>query len=489
MQDDALWRMTAAAQAEAVRGGQVSAAELVDSHLARVEAVNPRVNAVTQLLADRAREEAARLDRRRAAGEELGPLAGVPFTVKETTPVEGVPTTFGVERFRNLVAEADAPPVARLRAAGAIPVGHGNIPTMILAGMHTRSELFGDTVNPWDPARTPGGSSGGDAVAVATGMAPLGLGNDSGGSVRIPAQFCGVAGLKPSTGRFPADHRVLGPDDPGLASQLLVTDGPLARSVADLRLAYEVLAGTDPRDPRAVPVPAYGPPLPGLLRVAVVTDPGGHGVHPSVRQAVARAADALRDAGYEVCEVPDVPRLDEALEVYGRITVTEFAPSWPVVRTLLGPGGDRYIAAAMEETPPATAAELTALMGTWLSIRRSWAEFLDAYPLLLGPVFTEPPVEPGLESRDRAGRERVGKGMRLCTATSFVGVPGVAVPTGTADGLPTGVQVVGRAFREDLCLDAAQAIEDRLGVLTPVDPRPSLTPTPAPEPAAPPAPC
>ncbi|MEU6110956.1 amidase [Streptomyces albidoflavus] len=472
MQDDALWRMTAAAQAEAVRGGQVSAAELVDSHLARVEAVNPRVNAVTQLLADRAREEAARLDRRRAAGEELGPLAGVPFTVKETTPVEGVPTTFGVERFRDLVAEADAPPVARLRAAGAIPVGHGNIPTMILAGMHTRSELFGDTVNPWDPARTPGGSSGGDAVAVATGMAPLGLGNDSGGSVRIPAQFCGVAGLKPSTGRFPADHRVLGPDDPGLASQLLVTDGPLARSVGDLRLAYEVLAGTDPRDPRALPVPAYGPPLPGPLRVAVVTDPGGHGVHPSVRQAVARAADALRDAGYEVCEVPDVPRLDEALEVYGRITVTEFAPSWPVVRTLLGPGGDRYIAAAMEETPPATAGELTALMGTWLSIRRSWAEFLDAYPLLLGPVFTEPPVEPGLESRDRAGRERVGKGMRLCTATSFVGVPGVAVPTGTADGLPTGVQVVGRAFREDLCLDAAQAIEDRLGVLTPVDPRP-----------------
>ncbi|KPC94323.1 indole acetimide hydrolase, partial [Streptomyces sp. NRRL F-6602] len=192
---------------------------------------------------------------------------------------------------------------------------------------------------PWDPARTPGGSSGGDAVAVPTGMAPLGLGNDSGGSVRIPAQFCGVAGLKPSTGRFPADHRVLGPDDPGLASQLLVTDGPLARSVADLRLAYEVLAGTDPRDPRAVPVPAYGERLPGPLKVAVVADPGGHGVHPSVRQAVARAADALRDAGYELCEVPDVPRLDEALEAYGRITVTEFAPSWPVVRTLLGPGG------------------------------------------------------------------------------------------------------------------------------------------------------
>ncbi|MFI2511311.1 amidase [Streptomyces sp. NPDC018972] len=468
---DALWKMPAAAQAEAVRSAEVSAVELVDSHLDRIAEVNPQVNAVTQLLAERAREAAAQTDRRRAAGEALGPLAGVPFTVKESTAVEGVPTTFGTERFRDLVASADAPPVARLRAAGAIPIGHSNIPTLILAGMHTRSELFGDTVNPWDSSRTPGGSSGGDAVAVATGMAALGLGNDSGGSVRIPAQFCGVAGLKPSTGRFPADHRVLGPDDPGPASQMLVTDGPLARSVGDLRLAFEALAGTDPRDPRAVPVPAYGEPLPGRVKVAVVADPGGHGVHPAIRGAIMSAADALRDAGYAVREEQDVPRMDEALEAYGRITVTEFAPTWPVVRGLLGKGGDRYIEMAMEQAPPVSAEELMKLIGTWMNIRRSWAEFLNEYPLLLGPVFTEPPVEPGLESRDRSGRDRVGSGMRLCTVTSFVGVPGVAVPTGMVDGLPCGVQIVGRAFREDLCLAAAQAIEDRLGVLTPVDPR------------------
>ncbi|WP_413752081.1 amidase [Streptomyces sp. R-74717] len=465
---DALWKMPATAQAEAVRRADVSAVELVDSHLERIAEVNPQMNAVTQLLAERARAAAAQTDRRRAAGEALGPLAGVPFTVKESTAVEGVPTTFGTERFRDLVASADAPPVARLRAAGAIPIGHSNIPTLILAGMHTRSELFGDTANPWDRGRTPGGTSGGDGVAVATGMAALGLGNDSGGSVRIPAQFCGVAGLKPTTGRFPADHRVLGPDDPGPASQMLITDGPLARSVGDLRLAFEVLAGTDPR---AVPVPAYGEPLPGPVKVAVVTDPGGHGVHPTVRWAVETAAEALRDAGYDVREVQDVPRLDEALEAYGRITVTEFAATWPVVRKLLGAGGDRYIEMTMERTPPASADEFIKLMGTWMNIRRSWAEFLDEYPLLLGPVFTEPPVEPGLESRDRAGRDRVGSAMRLCTVTSFVGVPGVAVPTGVVDGLPSGVQVVGRAFREDLCLGAAQAIEDRLGVLTPVDPR------------------
>ncbi|QNP75329.1 indole acetimide hydrolase [Streptomyces roseirectus] len=468
---DALWTMPATAQAQAVRDGHVSARELIESHLDRIAEVNPRVNAVTQLMADRACDAATRTDRRRAAGEPLGPLAGVPFTVKESTAVEGVPTTFGTPRFRDLVAPADAPPVARLRAAGAIPVGHSNMPTLILAGMHTRSELFGDTVNPWDSSRTPGGTSGGDAVAVATGMAALGLGNDSGGSVRIPAQFCGVAGLKPTTGRFPADHRVLGPDDPGPASQTLVTDGPLARTVADLRLAYETLAGTDPRDPRAVPVPLYGEPLPGPVKVAVVADPGGHGVHPAIRAAVDTAADALRDAGYDVRDVQDVPRLDEALEAYGRITLTEFAPTWPAVRGLLGEGGDRYIALAMEKTSPASTEEFMKLMGTWLNIRRSWAEFLDDYPLLLGPTFTEPPVEPGLESRDRTGRDRVGSAMRLCTATSFVGVPAIAVPTGTTDGLPTGVQIIGRAFREDLCLDAAQAVEDRLGVLAPIDPR------------------
>ncbi|RSS61174.1 amidase [Streptomyces sp. WAC06614] len=469
---DALWRMSAADQAAAVRNGEISAVELVDSHLDRIAEVGPRVNAVTQLLAERARRAAVDTDRRRAAGAEPGRLAGVPFTVKETTPVEGLPTTFGSPRLRGLVARADAPPVARLRAAGAIPIGHSNLPTLVLAGMHTRSELYGDTVNPWDPERTPGGTSGGDAVAVATGMAALGLGNDSGGSVRIPAQFCGVTALKPTSGRYPADHRVFGPEDPGPASQFLVTDGPLARRVGDLRLAHAVLAGADPRDPRAVPVPAFGPPPTGPVRVAVVTDPGGHGVHPTVAAAVATAADALRDAGYDVQEVADVPRLDEALEAYGKITVTEFAPSWPAVRTLLGEGGDRYIAWAMERTPPADRDELLKLMGTWLNIRRSWAEFLDAHPLLLGPVFTEPPVEPGLESRDRAGRDRVASGMRLCTATSFVGVPAVAVPTGTSGGLPCGVQIVGRAYREDLCLDAAGAVEDRLGVLTPLDPLP-----------------
>lgn len=467
-----LWKLPAAALAAAVRSGEVSAREVVDAHLDRIAEVNPQVNAVTQLLADQARAAAEDTDRRRAAGGSLGPLAGVPFTVKESTPIEGVPTTFGLRRFSALTARADAVPVARLRAAGAIPIGHSNLPTLIVAGMHTRSELYGDTRNPWDATRTPGGSSGGDGAAVATGLAPLGLGNDSGGSVRIPASFCGVAALKPTTGRFPADQRVIGPDDPGLASQLLVVDGPLARTVEDLRLAYETLAGPDPRDPRAVPVPLYGPVPERPVRVALVADPGGHGVHPTVRAALDRAADALRDAGHEVHEHTDLPRFDEATEYYQRFPVTEFAPTWPAVRELLGEAAARYIDFTMRRTPPMDAAALMRMAGATAGIRREWAGLMQEYPLILGPVFTEPPVEPGLESRSQEGRDRVATAMRLCSVTTLLGLPAVAVPTGVAeDGLPVGVQLVGGAFREDLCLAAARSVEDRLGAFTPVDPR------------------
>ncbi|MFJ8671795.1 amidase [Streptomyces sp. NPDC093589] len=469
---NALWRMTARAQAAAVREGDVTAADLVESHLGRIAEVNPAVNAVTQLLAEQARAAAADTDRRRAAGARLGPLEGVPFSVKESTAVEGVPTTYGARRFRDHIARSDAPPVSRLRAAGAIPIGHSNMPTLILAGIHTRSELFGDTANPWSGAVTPGGTSGGDAAAVASGMVPIGLGNDSGGSVRLPASFCGVAGLKPTYGRFAADHR-LGPDDPSLASQVLVVDGPLARTVDDLRLAYEVLAGADPRDPRAVPVPAYGEPLDRPLRVAMVPDPGGRGVHPVVRKAVESASDALRDAGYEVCDVADVPRLDDALEVYGRMTLTEFATTWPVVRTLLGEGGHRYVEWGMERGGgPVDLPEYLRLTGVRLGIQRDWAAFLDEYPLVLAPVFTDLPFAPGEEVRDAESYQRVQNALRLCTATSFAGVPAVAVPTGVVDGLPCGVQLIGRPYREDLCLEAAEEVERRLGVLTPIDPRP-----------------
>lgn len=463
-----LWKCTAAELAAAIAGGTVSAAEVMENHLARIAEVNPVVNAVTQTIADVARHGADEIDRRRVAGQRLGPLAGVPFTVKENIAIGGVPTTHGLARFRDMRAQADAPPVARLRAAGAIPIGHSNMPDLTVGGMHPRSELFGQTSNPWHPGRTPGGSSGGDGAAVASGMAPLGLGNDSGGSIRIPAAFCGTTGLKPTYGRFPADHRI-GPDDPTLASQLMPVDGPLARTVGDLRLAYEALAGTDPRDPRAVPAPLYGP-TPDPLKVAVVADPGGQGIHPDVQAAVAAAAGALRDAGYDVEEIPDVPRLAETLAAYGHLVMTEFALAWPRIRAIMPESSRAYIEMSMEQTRPVDLAEYLRLTGIRLGLQRDWAYLFQRYHLVLGPVFTEPPVEPNLESSSMDGHERVTRAMRLCTATSFVGLPAVAVSGGVFNGLPQGVQLIGPMYREDLCLTAAEAIERRIGVLTPVNP-------------------
>ncbi|MEO6082293.1 MAG: amidase [Umezawaea sp.] len=445
------WEAGAIETARRVREGEVSAVEVVEAHLARIAEVNPEVNALAEVFADDAREQAREIDRRGGRG----PLAGVPFSVKDNLDVAGKATTHGLARFRDFVRPVDAPPVARLRAAGAIPIGHANLPTLTVRGMHTASELHGHTVNPWDSTKTPGGSSGGDAVAVATGMALLGLGNDSGGSLRIPALFTGVCGLKPSSGRYAADHR-FGAEDPPLATQVIPVDGPLARTVADLRVVHEVLSGADVRDPRALPVPVTGPPVP--RRVGLVVDPGGRGVHPDVRAALESAATTLSDNGYDVEEVVP-PRMADALDAYSGLIMTEFAQTWPAVRELLGEDASRYLELSLRRREPADLAGYLALTGVLLGIRREWGAFLDDRPLLLGPVSTLPSFEPDQESRNDEEFDRYTHAIALCSVTSLVGVPAVAVPTGTVDGFPTGVQVIGRAYREDTCLDAAELLE------------------------------
>jgi len=438
-----------------VRGGEVSAVDVVEAHLARIAEMNPVVNALGEVFAEDALAQAREVDRR---GDEAGPLAGVPFSVKDNLDVAGKATTHGLRRFREHVRPVDAPPVARLRAAGAIPIGHANLPTLTVRGMHTASELHGHTVNPWDHGKTPGGSSGGDAVAVATDMAVLGLGNDSGGSLRIPAAFTGVCGLKPSTGRYAADHR-LGPDDPSFAAQVIPVDGPLARTVAELRVVHEVLAGADVRDPRAVPVPLTGPPVP--RRVGLVVDPGGRGVDPAVRAALEEAATTLSDHGYDVEEVVP-PRMADALDAYSGLILTEFSRTWPAVRDLLGPEASRYLELSMRRREPTDLAGYLALTGVLLGIRRAWGEFLDDRPLLLGPVSTVPSFEPDQESRDAEEFDRYTHAISLCSVSSLVGVPAVAVPTGLVDGFPIGVQLIGRMYREDTCLDAAELLERTL---------------------------
>jgi amidase len=219
-----LWQLSGSELAALIARKQASCAEVAESHLRRIEAVNPKVNAIVRVLADEARKHAAEADRKIAAGDLLGPLHGVPFTIKENIDFAGTATTWGVKALANAVAPLDAPVVERMRAAGAIPIGRTNLPDMALR-VHTDSSLHGLTRNPWNPARTAGGSSGGESVALATGMSAVGLGNDIGGSPRNPANACGIASIRPSFGRVP-DAGLVPAEDNLMAVQLMNAQGP-----------------------------------------------------------------------------------------------------------------------------------------------------------------------------------------------------------------------------------------------------------------------
>jgi amidase len=464
--DSELWRMGAGELAGAIRSKQASSREVVESHLGRISQVNPVINAVTVVLADEALAAAAAADQATARGAGLPPLHGVPFTVKANIDLLGTPTTAGLKAFTGAYPARDAPQVQRLRRAGAIPIGRTNCPNLA-ARWHTESELWGATVNPWDRSRTPGASSGGEAAALATGMTPLGLGNDGLGSLRWPAQCCGVAALKPSLGRIP--HATVDPAVTPIGVQLTDVEGPMARRIADLRMAFEIMAGPDWRDPWSVPAPLRGPEPAKPIHVALVLDPGGHGTASQVQDGLSKAAQALSDAGYLVEEV-EPPSIDEAAKtLLDMLNTAEVRAMWDTMGPLLPMDTQRFFAAFYEVAGPSDPVATMKSFMTRQSLLRAWGEFQTTYPLIAGPVYTDVPFEAGTDLDEGKVAQTI-RGMRLTTAVNALGLPAVALPAGLEDGLPQAVQLIGPRFREDLCLDAAAAIEERLGILTPIDP-------------------
>jgi amidase len=465
-----LWHMSATELAEAIRSMRASSREVMEAHLRRIGAVNPTVNAVVIVLAEQAIEAAIAADQAVAAGVQLPRLHGVPFTVKGNIDVAGTPTTQGLKALADAYPARDAPVVERMKAAGAIPIGRTNVPSGAMR-WHCESELWGATLNPWDGSRTPGASSAGEASAIATGMSPLGLGNDGLGSLRHPAQCCGIGALKPTLGRIPQASTVEQSDMVPISVQLTGVSGPLARRVADLRAAYEILAGPTWRDPWTVPAPLRGPRVGGRIRAALVLDPGGHGTAAQVQDGVRRAGRALEDAGYAIDEL-EPPGIDAAANA---LVVMDSAPGvravWEQVLAASAPDNLRRFVAAFFEAaanPDAVAVEQSFI--TRHLLLRAWGEFQETHPLIVAPVATDIPRRAGTDLDDGQVAEDI-RTMRMAMAVNALGLPAVAVPVGIADGLPQAVQVVGPRYREDLCLDAAQAIEDRLGVLTPIDPR------------------
>ena len=453
----------AAELARRIAAKEISSREVVEGLLARIEAVNPAVSAIRVVLGDRALAAADEADAAVAAGAELGPLHGVPFTIKENVDVAGTATTSGVAALTEAIAERDAPSVAGLRAAGAIPIGRTNLAESGLR-WHSYSGAGGHTVNPWNSAVTPGGSSGGDAVSLATGMTPLGVGNDLGGSLRIPSQWNGTAAIKPTFGRV-GHATCIPPLDGPLSFQLMAVNGPMARTVADVRLALGPISAPDARDPWQVPAPLDGPPVP--RRVAVCL---WDGVHPDVAAGVRRAADALASAGWEV-EEGEPPRVDEALELWTNVLISEVRAVWPLLEPVSNEEQKRFVDHVFAAVPPL---DPMAHGGAYVereAIGREWGEWMRETPLVLAPPCAHPPFEVGYDIATPDAAQELVDRMRMIVPVNLLGHPAAAVPAGLENGLPQGVQVIGPRFREDLCLDAAQAIETALGTFTPIDPR------------------
>lgn len=439
---------TALELAELIRSGQASSREVVEAHLERIAAVNPEVNAITVVLAAEALAGADAADR----SEPAGPLHGVPITVKENIDVAGTPTTSGLHVLAEAIADRDAPVVERMRRAGAIVMARTNLPELGLR-IDTGNPLRGRTGNPWDLTLTPGGSSGGEGAALAARMSPLGLGNDIGGSLRAPGFCNGVLGLRPTMHRVP-EATVIEPADGALCGQMMATEGAMARSVADLRLALSLFNGADPRDPLSVDVSLDRGPLPAR-RAGLVTMGIDGPVHPNVAEGVRRAGAALEAEGWEVEEI-ELPEFATVYGIWNRIMSDDIGGLLAALGAVIDPRlaavleGHMRAADALGLAPMAAHPERRRLM-------RRWSETFASLPVLVTPVWPEPQF-PGEADLDR-GYDFVGHMLQFAAPAPLLGLPALAVPTGLTDGLPTGVQIHADRWNDLWCLEAGAAIE------------------------------
>jgi amidase len=457
---DNLTSSSAAALARAIRSGEVSSAEVVEAHLRRIEAVNGRLNAVVQIDGDRALERARRADEALANAaaartESAGPLHGVPFTLKDSIDTAGVVSTWGTAGRAGFVPEQDATVAARLRAAGAILLGKTNTPEFTLS-FETDNAVYGRTNNPYDLERTPGGSSGGAAAIVASGGSPLDIGSDTGGSIRLPAHFCGIAGIRPTSGRVPRTGHAVGP---GGLLDAFTQLGPMARRVEDLTLVLPIIAGPDGRDPFIVPVTLKDPADVSLagLRVAFHTDNGLQRPIPEIEEAVRAAAGVLADAGAILGE--DRPAAIEASrELYAELLLGWDGGAW--ARTLLKEAGTAEEEATITRflnAPTKSARELVNIIASWDVFRADMLAFLDDYDLIVSPVNAYPAIPHG-----QTGQHIMG--YSYTNTYNLTGWPAAVVRAGTSpEGLPIGVQLIARPWREDVALAAAAAVEETLG--------------------------
>ncbi|NMO89322.1 amidase [Actinomycetospora sp. TBRC 11914] len=471
--------MTATAMAAAIRGGALSPVEATEAALARIEALDPTLHAFCELTAEHARATARSVADALARGDDPGPLAGVPIAVKDLIATAGIPTRSGSPAYEHFVPDEDDVVVERVRDAGAVILGKTTVPEFGYSAVG-HNPISPTARNPWNPSLTPGGSSAGSGVAVATGMAPLALGSDGGGSVRIPAAHCGIVGFKASMGRVPAYPGCRDERYPGVSSwESLEHIGPMTRTVDDAALLMSVLAGPDPRDRHSLPagdVSWVDAPRGGVrgLRVAYSADWGYLAVDPQVREVVATAAAVFaRDLGCEVTEAD--PGWDDPSGAFWAMVIGD--TDLTGMRAMVAEHGARMSPHLVDLiTRPWTAEKLTDAQVTRKHVVNRMWRFMRSYDLLLTPTLTVPPFPVAMQGPEEVDGRMVPSSAWLgfTQPMNMTGQPAISVPAGvTRDGLPVGLQIVGRHLADADVLRAAAAYEqaapwaDRLPVVTP----------------------
>jgi len=454
------WRLSATDLAAQIRAGHLGARDAVHSVLARIAGVNPRINAIVDVMAEQALAAAAAADAAQAAGLALGPLHGVPVTAKVNVDTAGRPTTDGIVTLKDNLASTDSPLVASLRAAGAIIVGRTNTPAFSLRWF-TDNDLHGRTLNPFDPAVTPGGSSGGAAAAVATGMGPIAHGNDYGGSIRHPAWACGVVGLRTTTGRVPA-YKASAPNRL-ITNQMMSVQGPLTRSVRDARLALQVMAQGSALDPQWTPAPLEHPAPNRPLRVAVFRRHAAYDADPGVVAAIDQAARWLAAAGCEVTEV-EPPHFEEGAHLWRQLVMDDMRRgARPAVEALGDAGVRSALRGYLGGLAPLDADALMEAQSRRFGICRDWALMLEpeagGHDVLLMPVSWQRPFPIDADVGEPEQVHRLLAAQSPLLGTAMMGLPGLALPTGMDGALPAGVQIVAARFREDRCLAVGELVE------------------------------
>lgn len=450
---------TAREMVAALRSREISARELLEVHLARIAERNPQLNAIVSLDEDRARAGAAAADEALARGEEVGPLHGLPFAFKDTHAVAGWRTTYGSTLFADHVPEHDELLVERVRRAGVVTVGKTNVPEFA-AGSHTFNKVFGTTLNPVDPTRSAGGSSGGAACALATGMVPLADGSDMGGSLRNPASFCGVVGMRPSLGRVP---------EWPLYNQWETTSvgGPMARTVGDLALLLSVIAGPDPRAPLALADPGatFADPRPANLeglRVALSVDLGGaFEVDHEVAAIVEAAGARLARAGAQVAAKH--PDLSLAEDTFRTLRAWHFQAK---LGGLLAEHPDAFkssLADNIRAGESLTGADVARAYTRRTALSETMRLFFADHDLLVLPVSQVPPFPADQEFPAAINGNPMATYLDWMRSAYFItvtGCPAISVPAGTTkDGLPVGVQLVAPHGADLRLLQIALAVE------------------------------